>query len=395
MPPLSPEVTTLFRVRLFDLIGQLVRDYELGPFEMVAGYNGTNESTDRVADSSPEFENEPKDGRHAGASEDAPKKTFPVIDPLFRWDQLVLPDETSERLLDCIAILEVAPIVFESWNLRSIEPHPSLSLNFRGPPGTGKTMAAHAIANRMGKQILLSRLSDLESKFHGDGPKNLVQLFQSASQEKAVLFIDEAESLLSRRFAQPDQASESAINSMRTELFMAIDSFDGLVIFATNLADSYDNAAESRLLHVDFSLPDLESRKQIWSNHLPLELPLSEEVSIPDLAQVEGVSGRDIKAAVIAAATATARRGESVVSRERLVFALEQQLSRPATSVGTPNLSDHNVELTELSPTEREELGATLRQTLQGQPKMASSGAMDTERFSIGGAEERAQIPPP
>jgi ATP-dependent 26S proteasome regulatory subunit len=129
--------------------------------------------------------------------------------------------------LDCIEFVKVSPVVFDTWGLRSIEPHPSIAVNFRGPPGTGKTMAAHAAASYLGQKILLSRLSDLESKYYGQGPKNLAGLFESARRENAIIFIDEAESLLSRRFAQPEQAAESAINSMRTELLMALDSFDG------------------------------------------------------------------------------------------------------------------------------------------------------------------------
>src|SRR5262249_21727693 len=158
----------------------------------------------------------------------------------------------------------LVPLVFDRWNLRRVEPHPSIAVNFRGPPGTGKTLAAHAAARHLGRPILLSRLSDLESKYHGDGPKNMVSLFQSATVSGAVLFIDEAQSLLSRRFASPEQAAESAINSMRTELLMALDKFDGLVIFASNLPGSYDSAIASRLVHVDFPLPDAAARDQIW-----------------------------------------------------------------------------------------------------------------------------------
>ena len=66
-------------------------------------------------------------------------------------------------------------------------------MNFRGPPGTGKTLAAHAIAHRLGLRIMSARLSDLESKYHGDGPKNLANLFAAATRERALLFIDEAE----------------------------------------------------------------------------------------------------------------------------------------------------------------------------------------------------------
>jgi ATPase family associated with various cellular activities (AAA) len=251
--------------------------------------------------------------------------TFTAASPKHHFGQLILPKQSMERLLDCVAFYEVMPLVFGTWNLRSIEPNPSMAVNFRGPPGTGKTLAAHAIAHRLGLRILSARLSDLESKFHGDGPKNLAALFATAKNEHALLFIDEAESLLSRRFAQPEQAAESAINSMRTELLQALDAFEGLVIFASNLPHSYDAAIESRLFHVDFGLPDRDTRLRMWRAHLPSQLPIAPDVSLEELAEVENVSGRDIKMAVIMAAVSTARRHLTTVDQAALQSALEAQ----------------------------------------------------------------------
>jgi SpoVK/Ycf46/Vps4 family AAA+-type ATPase len=266
---------------------------------------------------------------------------FVAIDPSYRLDQVVLPGPTREALLDCISFVEVTPLVFGTWGLSAIEPHPSIAVNFRGPPGTGKTMAAHAAASHLGRKILLSRVSDLESKYHGEGPKNLAGLFESARAQDAVVFIDEAESLLSRRFAQPEQAAESAINSMRTELLMALDAFDGLVILASNLPDSYDIAIESRLLHVDFTPPDRATRRDIWRLHLPSTLPLDPDCSVDRLADVDGVTGRDIKLAVIRAAVGTARRGEGVITEGMLTQALlsQRDARRPIPALDQPEVA--------------------------------------------------------
>jgi ATP-dependent 26S proteasome regulatory subunit len=266
---------------------------------------------------------------------------FP-IEPNYQLEQLILPVSTRERLLDCIEFVKVSPVVFDTWGLRSIEPHPSIAVNFRGPPGTGKTMAAHAAASYLGKRILLSRLSDLESKYHGQGPKNLAGLFDSAYRSNAIIFIDEAESLLSRRFAQPEQAAESAIYSMRTELLMALDSFDGLVIFASNLPHSYDEAIDSRLLHVDFEMPDFDARRAIWQLHLPSSLPVDPSLSIDNLSALDGVSGRDIKLAVISAAVSAARHNAPHVTEGMLRSSLERQrrgLREGEAKVGAPRAS--------------------------------------------------------
>lgn len=317
LPALTNTDFILFRTRLFELLGGLVHDYNQGPFSITAGYPA-HESDQLAKGIAAQAEG-------TKLPEDQPVGRLEAIDPIFKFDQLVLPPQTMEQLLNYVALVEVAPLVFDTWNLRSIEPNPSIAVNFRGPPGTGKTLAAHAIADRLGRKILMSRLSDLESKYHGDGPKNLVQLFSAASSAGAVLFIDEAESLLSHRFAQPEQAAESAINSMRTELLMGLDSFDGLVIFASNLPHSYDQAIESRLLSVDFEKPDRAARLEIWRRHLPSALPLRADVSLDKLATIEGLTGRDIKMSVISAAVAAARRGERSITQERLLRAAQSQ----------------------------------------------------------------------
>lgn len=314
IPGAGADDARTLRTRLRDEVSGFIRQcersgYPLEPFDLQIKYATVGDDESEAPPPGP-----------PSPAEEVPE--FIAVEPSFQLDQVVLPVRTREALLDCVAFINVASLVFGTWGLSAIEPHPSIAVNFRGPPGTGKTMAAHAAASYLGKRILLSRVSDLESKYHGQGPKNLFGLFESAKDQDAVIFIDEAESLLSRRYAQPEQAAESAINSMRTELLMALDAFDGLVIFASNLPDSYDFAIDSRLQHVDFDLPDLMARLAIWRLHLPPSLPLEPGYSIDRLAEVAGVSGRDIKLAVIRAAVSTARKKEPYLTEKSLIEAL-------------------------------------------------------------------------
>jgi ATP-dependent 26S proteasome regulatory subunit len=93
--------------------------------------------------------------------------------------------------------------------LSKIEPSPKLALNFHDASGTGKTMAAHTLVNAMNRKIMAS-YAEIESKYHGDGPKNVKKLFRLASETNAVLFIDEADSLLSKRLTNVTRGSEQA-----------------------------------------------------------------------------------------------------------------------------------------------------------------------------------------
>jgi SpoVK/Ycf46/Vps4 family AAA+-type ATPase len=322
-PPLEDLKIRALELRIQAILNEFAANVGPVPFSVSAGFGlaRSDLSYDHGAGGRA-TDGDPPQGRSSG---------FTAVEPLYSLDQVVLPETTRDQLLDVAFFARSKELVFDTWNLRSIEPRPSVAVNFRGPPGTGKTMAAHGLARHLGRKILLCRLSDLESKFHGDGPKNLVDLFAAVRESGSVLFLDEAESLLSKRFAQPEQAAESAINSMRTELLMALDDFEGLTIFASNLPHSYDPAIESRLWHVDFDLPDEEARRRIWRSHLPDELPVV-GLSVERLAAVSGVNGRDIKAAVVAAALTAARRGLASVPSSLLEENIKRQ-AKPAPTV--------------------------------------------------------------
>jgi len=253
--------------------------------------------------------------------------------PLFDFDFLVLPDDVRETLLSAIDLIRLEQKVFEEWNLRKIEPFPRTALNFYGPPGTGKTLAAHSLASYIGHPILTASYAQVESKFLGDGPKNIEALFYAAERDKAVLFIDEADSLLSKRLTNVTQGSELAVNSMRSQLLVSLEHFHGVVIFSTNLIENYDRAFETRMRHVHFPMPDESARRKIWEKHLPAELPGSREVNLDELARLDGLCGRDIKNAVIDAALRAARCGKESIDHDDLVKAVERlKQSRPSES---------------------------------------------------------------
>ncbi len=238
--------------------------------------------------------------------------------PLYDFDFLVVPDEVQENLLSAVDLLRVEETVFDKWNLRSIEPYPRSALNLHGPSGTGKTLAAHAIASYLGKRIILGSYGQIESKFVGDSSKNIAAVFHAAERDEAVLFIDEADSLLSRRLTTIHQGADQAINSMRSQLLISLEQYAGLVIFSTNLIENYDQAFETRMRHVRFPRPDEVCRREIWKRHLPEELPLAEDVDTEVLGAIEGLCGRDIKNAVIDAALRAARNGYPRIELEDL-----------------------------------------------------------------------------
>ena len=244
-------------------------------------------------------------------SKDSPKLNVFPTEPKYSMDKVILQPEVKKDIDDVIALLKNMKKIYYDWRFVDIDPVPRSVVNLWGPPGTGKTMTVHAIAKEMGKKILVLNYADIESKYVGEAPKNLIAAFDLAEQEDAVIFFDEADSFLGKRITNVDSGSEQAINSLRSQMLMKLEAFNGIVFFATNLHENYDRAFESRILkHIEFKLPDAEARKQIIKSKLPKNAPygvdvkdengdFSEELLTKVAETIEGFSGREIKNCIL------------------------------------------------------------------------------------------------
>lgn len=236
---------------------------------------------------------------------------------------LRLPPSVTDLIHNAIQRFNVSSLVYREWGLSQIDPIPRLSLNFVGPPGTGKTLAAHYVARALNKNILEVSYADIVSKYFGEAAKNLAELYRYSAESNAVLFIDEAETLLSRRSSGNTDGSDHAINSMRSQLLTLIEKTPILSIFASNLVSSYDEAFISRLISVPFALPDEAMRSEIWRAHLPASLPTESSVSPTQLARIHpGLNGRQIARAVVEAAHRAAIAGRRAVSADDFNWAV-------------------------------------------------------------------------
>lgn len=260
-------------------------------------------------------------------------KQYIPVEPLYSFERVILPKDTIDKILEAVGILECENKVFKEWGLYEIQPHPSTALSFFGPSGTGKTMAAEAIAQKLGKKILKVSYADVESKYHGEGPKMVKAIFLAAKNADAVLFFDEADSLLSKRLTNVTQGSEQAINSMRSQLLICLEEFRGIVVFATNLVINYDQAFLTRLISVEFKIPDLATRKTIWDVHIKapddgnqhqLNIPLGENVDTKALSEKYEFVGREIRNAVVSACVNAALEERNVVTQEDFLSACEK-----------------------------------------------------------------------
>lgn len=140
--------------------------------------------------------------------------------------------------------------------------------------GTGKTMAAHAIAHQLGRKLLPVSYAQIESKYVGETAKNLTAMFRFARETKALLFFDEADALLSRRVTNMSNSTDVSVNQTRSVLLLLLGEFDDLVLFATNFLSNYDPAFLRRILaHIRFDLSDEDSRAKLWQRYIPPQMP--------------------------------------------------------------------------------------------------------------------------
>jgi SpoVK/Ycf46/Vps4 family AAA+-type ATPase len=228
-----------------------------------------------------------------------------AVEPRRTFADVVLPPSTREALEHALMQIRKHDVIFGAWGLG--ERHDtglSLAFNFAGPPGTGKTICAEAVAHALGKKLLVVRYDELESQWAGATAKNVSAVFDAAAREDAVLLFDEADAIASRRFTSMDQGYQREANAVVNVLLRELEAFPGVVVFATNLAANLDPAFERRIrTHILFESPGPDERERIWAVQLhERRTPLAPDVDFRALAERYPATGGDIKNAVLKAA---------------------------------------------------------------------------------------------
>lgn len=228
-----------------------------------------------------------------------------AIEPKYSFNQLIINEEIENEIKSCVKLVKNRKKIYEEWGFSKIDKVPHSTINFFGPPGTGKTMSAHILAAELGLKILPLNYADIESKYVGDAPKNLVSAFNIAEEQNALLFFDEADSFLGKRVTNVNSSSDQAVNSLRSQLLILLENRDVVTVFATNLVENYDSAFNSRILkHIKFELPNFDSRKKIISMMIPEEVPFSNELRTDEFFSelstiADGLAPREIKNAIL------------------------------------------------------------------------------------------------
>lgn len=236
-----------------------------------------------------------------------------LVPPVQRLSDLVLPASAMERLNFLIQCAIHQNTVFEQWGFATkVSTGRALSALFFGPPGTGKTMAATALAAELGRPLLRVDLSGVVDKYVGETEKNLGSLFDYANSAQPVLLFDEADALFAKR-TEVKSSNDRYANLEVNYLLQRMEQFEGICILTTNFIESIDDAMQRRIaIKVSFPFPSIEERADIWRKLIPKSAPLEPDIDWLLLAETFELAGGYIKNAVLAAAFAAASKGGAI-----------------------------------------------------------------------------------
>lgn len=270
---------------------------------------------------------------------------YEVVLPKYSLSDLIIPADTEASIADFLAYRKHEQLIFKNWGLEQTHRHQrQTAINFYGASGTGKTMAAHAIAKELQQSLIIVDYASLESKYVGETSKNISEIFRQAKEQHAIIFFDEADAILSRRVTNMSHATDVSVNQTRSVLLTLMNDHQGLIIFTTNFIENYDPAFMRRILaHIHFELPDQVGREKLWRQYIPATLP--HQVDIKILAEIsETLSGSDISNCVLKAAMSAARQGHQDLRIEHFQQAIKEVMQgKAANSKSETKIEKHIV----------------------------------------------------
>jgi SpoVK/Ycf46/Vps4 family AAA+-type ATPase len=249
---------------------------------------------------------------------------------------LVLPD-LQKKLINAIGMhVKQRKKVYDEFGFRT-RTNRGLGITalFIGESGTGKTMAAEALANELNLDLLKIDLAMVVSKWVGETEQHLRTLFDAAESGGSILFFDEADTLFAKRTEVKD-SHDTHMNREIGYLLQKTEEYNGLAILASNMKTSIDPAFIRRInFIVKFPFPDQVSRFEIWKKIFPASTPLG-DIDLKSLS-VLNITGGNIRNIALNAAFIAAE-GKVSVSMSQIRQAVKMEYDKLERSLTNQEL---------------------------------------------------------
>lgn len=247
---------------------------------------------------------------------------------------------SKEQIEKMREVVELPMLHPEKFVALGIDPPKGVLLY--GPPGTGKTLLARAVANRTDACFIRVIGSELVQKYVGEGARMVRELFQMARSKKAcIIFFDEIDAIGGAR--GEDGGGDNEVQRTMLEIVNQLDGFDARgnikVLMATNRPDTLDPALlrPGRLdRKVEFGLPDLESRTQIFKIHTRT-MNVERDIRFELLARLcPNSTGADIRSVCTEAGMFAIRARRKTVTEKDFLEAVEKVIKSYGKFSATP-----------------------------------------------------------
>jgi AAA+ superfamily predicted ATPase len=243
------------------------------------------------------------------------------------WDDLVLSETTRAQIHEIELWIKHSGRLLNEYRMRHYV-QPGYAVLFYGPSGTGKTLTATLIGKYTGKDVFKIDLSTIVSKYIGETEKNLANLFDRAENKGWILFFDEADALFGKR-TQVRDAHDKYANQEVSYLLQRIESYNGLVILATNFRGNIDDAFTRRFQNIiHFPMPKPAERLKIWEKAIPENIALDSKISLRDIAESIELTGANIVNILRFVSIKAIDRGDFTILKADLEEGIKRELAK-------------------------------------------------------------------
>jgi SpoVK/Ycf46/Vps4 family AAA+-type ATPase len=202
-----------------------------------------------------------------------------------------------------------------------------------GQPGTGKTMAARALAHTLRRPLYRVDLASVMSRWVGETEKNLREAMSAGEVTGAVLLFDEGDALFARR-GEVQKGTDRYANMEVSYLLQAIEAYAGIAVVTTNQRGILDPAFDRRFdVFIDFAPPGRHERRLIWAQELGAAASALPPDTLTLVARRAELSGGNIASAARLARVLAYRRGSATVEPEDLRVAIQSELLKSGLPV--------------------------------------------------------------